>query len=717
MSPAACPACVAVPPHLVEPVGDVVSGFDLSVPGVHCAGCIRTIEAGLRDVDGVLGARVNLSLKRLSIRSDGRQGLEAQVRATLENMGFEAFELDAKTLAARRDPVGRDLLVRLGVAGFAAMNVMLLSVSVWAGADGATRDFLHWVSAGIALPTTAFAAQPFFKSAWSALRGARLNMDVPISLAILLACAMSLYETSQGGENAYFDAALSLTFFLLAGRYLDHQTRAKARSAAVELSALDVPKAQLIKDGRTSTVQVEALVPGDRVLVRPGARIPVDGVVVDGTSALDMSLLTGETMPAAATTNTPVYAGILNINAPLEVEVTTVGRGTKLAQIAALVAAAEATKTTYTALADRAAQIYAPVVHLLALAAFVGWQWATGDTRLAIGVATAVLIITCPCALGLAAPAVMTAATGRLYRAGILLRDGVGLERLGDIDTVVFDKTGTLTTGEMSVLKAPSGDALAVAAGLAQRSDHPLSAAIRGMAGIAELPEITQITEYLGVGIEGIWNHQIVRLGRAGWIGVAPFGDLVQTWVQIGERPPQVFLFEDRLKDSAAPAIDDLKARGLRVVMLSGDTQGTTDLLAQKLGIDEAVGGVLPDQKLGHIARLGARVLMVGDGLNDTAALAGAHVSISPAKAIDAARAASDFVLVKDDLRLIGTCLDLARAAKRRMLENFAIAAAYNAVAIPIALAGLATPLLAALAMSASSICVSLNALRLTREG
>lgn len=717
MSPAACPACVAVPPHLVEPVGDVVSGFDLSVPGVHCAGCIRTIEAGLREVDGVLGARVNLSLKRLSIRSDGRQGLEAQVRATLENMGFEAFELDAKTLAARRDPVGRDLLVRLGVAGFAAMNVMLLSVSVWAGADGATRDFLHWVSAGIALPTTAFAAQPFFKSAWSALRGARLNMDVPISLAILLACAMSLYETSQGGENAYFDAALSLTFFLLAGRYLDHQTRAKARSAAVELSALDVPKAQLIKDGRTSTVQVEALVPGDRVLVRPGARIPVDGVVVDGTSALDMSLLTGETMPAAATTNTPVYAGILNINAPLEVEVTTVGRGTKLAQIAALVAAAEATKTTYTALADRAAQIYAPVVHLLALAAFVGWQWATGDTRLAIGVATAVLIITCPCALGLAAPAVMTAATGRLYRAGILLRDGVGLERLGDIDTVVFDKTGTLTTGEMSVLKAPSGDALAVAAGLAQRSDHPLSAAIRGMAGIAELPEITQITEHPGAGIEGIWNHQIVRLGRADWIGVAPFGDLVQTWVQIGERPPQVFLFEDRLKDSAAPAIDDLKARGLRVVMLSGDTQGTTDLLAQKLGVDEAVGGVLPDQKLGHIARLGARVLMVGDGLNDTAALAGAHVSISPAKAIDAARAASDFVLVKDDLRLIGTCLDLARAAKRRMLENFAIAAAYNAVAIPIALAGLATPLLAALAMSASSICVSLNALRLTREG
>jgi len=715
MTVASCPACVAVPHEKMEQTVAAASSMEISVPTVHCAGCIGKIEKGLRQLDGVLDARVNLSLKRVRVQGDRRDGIEDAVLDKLANLGFEAHPLDNKTLAQKPDDTARGLLIRLGIAGFAMMNVLLLSVSVWAGAEGVTRDFLHWVSAAIALPTIAYAAQPFFKNAWSALRVHSLNMDVPISLAILMASGLSLYETIHSGEHAYFDAALSLTFFLLAGRYLDHQTRAKARSAAVELTALEVPRAQRLRDGQVETVDIGDLHVGERILVRRGARVPVDGLVAKGASELDMSLLTGETMPKRIAKDDAVYSGTLNLGPTFEVDITHIGKGTKLAEIADLVATAEATKTKYTTLADQAARIYAPLVHLLALGAFLFWQFYTGDTRLAIGIATAVLIITCPCALGLAVPAVMTAVSGRLYRMGVLIRNGAALERLVDVDTVVFDKTGTLTTGVMIVVKAPDGHALLIAASLAAQSDHPLSQAVAKLVRGQKLLAVDHVVEYGGMGLEAQIDGTRVRLGRAEWIGCAAQQGYVQTWLQIEDQAPVPFLFEDTVKSSAQQAVLRLQQRGLKVVMLSGDTQITTDRLAKTLGIDQAIGAVLPDEKLKIVQSFGEHVLMVGDGLNDTAALAGASVSMSPAAAIDAARAASDFVLVKDDLALIDACITLSKSAKRRMLENFGIAAGYNAVAIPVALIGLATPLLAALAMSASSICVSLNALRLTR--
>ena len=366
MTSAACPACVAVPLDRIEQTTNAERSLDISVPTVHCAGCIGKIERGLQVLDGVSHARVNLSLKRLHVQFSGNVDIEDAVLDKLSNLGFEAHLLDEKIINQKPDDVARGLLIRLGIAGFAAMNVMLLSVSVWAGAEGVTRDFLHWVSAAIALPTVAYTAQPFFKNAWSAIKVRRLNMDVPISLAILMASGLSLYEVSQSGEHAYFDAALSLTFFLLAGRYLDHQTRAKARSAAVELTAWEVQRAQVMRDGQVETVAVETLNIGDRVLVRRGVRIPVDGIVAKGESELDMSLLTGETMPSVIKQSDRVYSGTLNLGAPFEMNITQLGQGTKLAEITALVATAEATKTKYTTLADKAAQIYAPLVHLLA---------------------------------------------------------------------------------------------------------------------------------------------------------------------------------------------------------------------------------------------------------------------------------------------------------------------------------------------------------------
>ncbi|GHA43428.1 copper-translocating P-type ATPase [Amylibacter ulvae] len=715
MNTAVCPACVAIPNEKIEQIRTDIGALEISVPTIHCAACIQKIERGLNALDCVLNARVNLSLKRVSIRHNDNPNCEDIIMDTLANLGFDAHLLDDHKLNQNGDDVGRGLLMRLGIAGFAAMNVMLLSVSVWAGADGLTRDFLHWVSAAIALPTVAYTAQPFFKNAYAALRVGQLNMDVPISLAILMAAGLSIYETFHGGEHAYFDAALSLTFFLLAGRYLDHQTRARARSAATALSALEVPRAQQIKDGQITTVNVSDLAINDRVLVRKGARIPVDAVIVKGQSDLDVSLISGETMLATVTVDDQVYAGTLNVGAPLEILVTQTGAGTKLAEIMDLIQQGENLKTKYTRLADRAAGIYAPLVHLLALVAFVFWQFYSGDTRLAVGIATAVLIITCPCALGLAVPAVMTAASGRLFRSGVLIKDGAALERLAGVDTVVFDKTGTLTTGEFSVISAPKGEDLQIAASLAAQSDHPIAQAIVQYGPNQSLLSLDHIKDTAGKGVSGMYHGQIVKLGHADWVGAEPVPNHVQTWLRIGQNPPVPFLFDDMLKDSAEPAIDALQKSGLRVVLLSGDTQSATDRLAKKLGIDDARGGVQPREKLQMVQSLGEHVLMVGDGLNDTAALAGAHVSMAPARAIDAARTASDFVLIKDDLMLIPDCIALAQSAKRRMLENFAIAGAYNAVAIPIALIGLATPLLAALAMSASSICVSLNALRLTK--
>ncbi len=416
-SAAACPGCVATPTEAVEePIAP--GRLALSLPGIHCQGCISGVERILNAHPGVKSARVNLTLKRAMIDA------EADVEATtlipmLEAGGYEAHELDPGALkATQTDRAGRDLLMRLAVAGFASMNVMLLSVSVWSGAEDATRDMFHWISAAITLPAIAFSAQPFFKNAWSALKVRKLNMDVPIVLAIVLALATSLWETVLSGHHAYFDAAMALTFFLLAGRYLDYRTRAAARSAAEELAALEVPRALRLENGVEVEVPVAALDVGDRVLVRPGGRMPVDGVVVDGQSELDRSLLTGETVPVFAAPDQSVSAGEVNLTGPLTIEATAVGQDTSLHRMTDLVAIAESGRSNYTSLADKAAKLYAPGVHILSALSFLGWYLYTWDMRTALNIAAAVLIITCPCALGLAVPAVTTAASGRLSAKG-----------------------------------------------------------------------------------------------------------------------------------------------------------------------------------------------------------------------------------------------------------------------------------------------------------
>ncbi|MDR5652237.1 heavy metal translocating P-type ATPase [Ruixingdingia sedimenti] len=721
--PAACPACVVAPSaeRLAQLAAPQAARLMLSLPTAHCAACISTVETGLQRLPGVHSARVNLTLKRVLVEADAEMTAQDLIPA-LARLGYEAHELDAGVLSVTDgDRQGRDLLMRLGVAGFAMMNVMLLSVAVWSGAEDATRDLFHWISGAIALPTVAFAGQPFFKSAWAALKAGRLGMDFPISLALVLASSISVYETWHSGHHAYFDAAVMLTFFLLGGRYLDHRTRAVARSAAQELAALEVPRAIRLSEGAEVTVPVAELAVGDLVLVRPGGRVPVDGVVTAGTSEIDRSLLTGESLPAFAGPETPVSAGEVNLTGPLTVRVTAAGKDTSLHRMADLVAIAESARTRYTSLADRAARAYSPLVHILSFSAFGWWMWQTGgDVRHAINISAAVLIITCPCALGLAVPAVVTAASGRLFRKGLLIKSGTALERLAEVDTVVFDKTGTLTMGTPAPVNLddhPRAD-LELAAALAGASSHPLALALaRACADAGIRPAGGEdLHEVPGYGVEGRWQGRRVRLGRAGWVGADPLA-VTATWLHRGDdAPARAFTFADSLRPGAEAAVAGLRAQGKRVWLISGDAPGAVRDLAERLGIDDWQAEALPQEKAAKVAAFaaeGRKVLMVGDGLNDTAALAAAHVSVSPASALDAARVASDIVLLGRDIAPVADAARIAGQATRRIKENFAISGLYNVVAVPIALVGLATPLWAALAMSLSSITVSLNALRL----
>ncbi|TCM85760.1 heavy metal translocating P-type ATPase [Rhodovulum steppense] len=721
--PAACPACAVVPSAeaLAEAAAPRDARLVLSLPTIHCAGCISAVERALEATPGVREARVNLTLKRVAVATEPDLTAEALI-TVLDRAGYEAHELDAGMIAATAtDRAGRDLLMRIAVSGFAMMNIMLLSVAVWSGASDFTRDMFHWISAMIALPTVAFAGQPFFRSAARALGARRLNMDVPISLALILATGFSLYETSQHGPHAYFDAAVALTFFLLAGRYLDHRTRAVARSAAEELAALEVPRAiRRRADGTEETVPVAGITVGDIVLVKPGARVPVDGVIAEGRSEIDRSLLTGETLPAYAEPGLAVSAGEVNLTGPLAVTVTAAGQDTSLHRMAELVAVAESAKNRYTSLADRAARVYSPGVHVLALGAFIGWLWLSGgDVRLSVNIAVALLIITCPCALGLAVPAVSTAASGRLFRKGMLIKDGTVLERLAEVDTVVFDKTGTLTLGmpEPTNLGEHARRDLEIALALAEASGHPLARALADAARKAGLhpARLSDIREVPGHGVEGRLAGETVRLGRAAWVGAEAAGTTA-AWLRMGQATPVAFTFADRLRPGAEAAIAALRAQGMAVRLVSGDAPAPVAELAARLGIADWTAEALPGDKAALIHGLterGSRVLMIGDGLNDTAALAAAHASISPATALDAARVASDIVLLGTDLTPLGEVVTTARKAVRRIHENFTISAIYNVIAIPIALVGFATPLAAALAMSASSITVSLNALRL----
>jgi len=691
---------------------------DLSVPGVHCGACIETVESALKLLENVEHARVNLSTKRVSVRWRGSQ--PPPIVETLDKLGYEAHLFET---APAKDETLAELYRAVGISGFASMNIMLLSVSVWSGADAATRDLFHWVSALIALPALAIAGRIFFRSAWNALRHGRSNMDVPIVIGVSLAFGISIYETINHGPHAYFDAAVTLLFFLLIGRTLDHVMRERARSAVMGLARLAPLGAMTIRpDGSREYLPIAEIVPGMQLLIAAGERVPVDGCVISGASDLDCSLVTGESDAQPVAAGSMVRAGTLNLTQPLTIEVTATADQSFLAEMIRLMEAAEGGRARYRRLADRASALYSPLVHTAALLTFLAWMAITGDWHQALTVAIAVLIITCPCALGLAVPIVQVVAARRLFENGIMVKEGSAMERLAQIDTVVFDKTGTLTLGRPQLTNADKIDSgtLAIAAALAAHSCHPLSRTLVETAsrrGVEHLC-VTNVQEIPGFGIEARIGDKTYRLGRADWANHAqmPVASVSGTVLSCDGRQLAVFSFEDRLRAGAAEAISDLKAAGLEVELLSGDRHEAVEIVGEQLAIDRIKAQVLPGDKsarLKELAASGRKTLMVGDGLNDAPALAAAHVAMAPATAADIGRNAADFVFLRESLTAVPLALDIARQSGKLIRQNFGVAIAYNIMAVPIAVFGYVTPLVAAIAMSVSSLIVVANAMRL----
>jgi P-type Cu2+ transporter len=693
----------------------------LSVPAVHCGLCISTVEHALGKLPGVEEARVNLTAKSVSIRWRSGGGQPPLVE-TLSRIGYSAHLVDFSP--DQRDPVLGDLLRALAISGFAAGNIMLLSVSVWSGADAATRDMFHWISALIAIPALILAGRIFFRSAWSALRHGRMNMDVPISLGVSLAFSLSIYETSTHGEHAYFDAGVTLLFFLLIGRTLDHVMREKARDAVKGLARLGSRGAIVLQeDGARSFLPVADIRQGMTVLLAAGERVPVDAVVMRGTSEIDASLATGESLPRTVCEGDRLIAGTLNLNGALEIRAAAAAQDSFLAEMVRLMEAAEGARARYRRIADRASALYSPVVHLAALLTFLGWLQVSGDVHYALTTAIAVLIITCPCALGLAVPIVQVMAARKLFEQGIMLKDGSALERLAEADTILFDKTGTLTLGRPKLMNAATISAahLAFAAEMSSYSRHPLSSAIHAAADQFSANSMAApAREFPGLGLEAKIGKFTYRLGRPSWaLSENSRSTSGGTVLSRNGKLLARFQFEDNLRDGAKLAAAFAHEAGMRTEIVSGDNASAVASIAGALGIKAFAAEMLPGGKSERVKRLtaeGRHVLMVGDGINDAPAMAGAHVSMAPATAADIGRNAADFVFLRESLAALPVALQVATKSGQLIRQNFALAIGYNLIAVPIAVLGYVTPLLAAAAMSLSSILVVANAMRLIEK-
>ena len=714
----------------------------LAIDGLRCGACVWLIESVLGQEKSVMTGRVNMTSRRLKLVWRGSEAEAQRLVERIESLGYRLVPFDPAALAAARDDTDRALIRALAVAGFAAINVMLMSIGIWAGdASGlldtmgpATRDLLHYVSAIIALPAIAYCGQPFFRSALAVLRHGRTNMDVPISIGVVLVTGLSLAQTMAHARDAYFDSAITLLFFLLIGRVLDHRARGRVRATVELLLTLRSTEVTVLgQDGTATRRPARTLVPGERVLVGMGERIGVDGVVERGESSIDSSLVTGESLPVAVAPGGQVFAGTMNLGAPLTVQVTASEDGTLLAECAHLIEASEARRSRFVVLADRVARRYAPAVHLTALATFLGWYfWGGASVTQALLTASAVLIITCPCALALAVPAVQVIATARLFRAGILLKSATALERLAEVDTVVFDKTGTLTEPALALVRdGVDPRALRDAAALAAHSRHPLARALVAASG--NVPMAEQVEEHPGQGV----SAGEMRLGSAAFVGAvaAPPGpgrpghltprdatpdDPIEPNRAVGpelwfSRPGQVpvrLAFAERPRFDAAETIARLRRMGLTVRLLSGDREASVARIAAAVGIDDWRAECSPIEKVSALRKMGGRVLMVGDGLNDGPCLAEAHVSASPATAADISQTLADAVFQGAGLSAIADLVVTARRARGLMRGNIGLSLAYNSLMVPLAIAGMVTPWLAAAAMSGSSLLVIGNSFR-----
>ena len=710
----------------------------LILEGIVCAACVWLNERHVNALPGVLEFRVNYSTHRARLCWDERQVKLSQVLAAIAAIGYIAHPFDPSRQEALQKRERAVALRRLAVAGLCSMQVMMLAVGLYVGEyqgmEVWIRDFLRWICLVLAAPVVVYSAQPFFNAAWRDLRRRQLGMDVPVSLAVLAAFAASVWHTWLGSGEVYYDSVTMFVFFLLAGRFLEMTARHRAGQISEALvRMLPASATRLDADGVEQVVPVAELAPGDRVLVRPGETIPADGRVAEGASSVDESLLTGESLPLSRRRGDALIGGALNVESPLVMRIEKVGAETVLSAIVRLLDRAQSEKPRLALLADRIAAWFVAALLGAAAAVSLTW-WMLSDFDTAFRITLSVLVVTCPCALSLATPTAIVAATGALTRLGVLTTRGHALETLARATLVIFDKTGTLTYGRPQVVavEPESGlearRCLALAAALERGSEHPVGRALAEAAGVA-VPTATDLRNTPGDGVEGWIEGRCYRVGRAGFAaglsGAAVAGhadlDTASTWVALGDDSGLLAWFQltDTLRPGAAAAVADLRARGLRVLLLSGDRPEAVAHVAREAGITEAAGGLSPQDKLEwlrELQRQGAVVAMVGDGVNDTPVLAAAQVSLAMGGGTQLAHATADMILLSERLEHLVRGVDMARRTLMVMRENFAWAIGYNLIAMPLAAGGWLTPWMSALGMSFSSLLVVVNALRLRQS-
>ncbi|WP_065614977.1 heavy metal translocating P-type ATPase [Pseudomonas moraviensis] len=702
----------------------------LLMEGISCAACGWLIEKHLRTLPGVAEARLNLSNHRLHVRWADAQLPLSQILAELRHVGYAAHPYQADRASEQLASENRLALRQLGVAGLLWFQAMMATMATWPEFNIDLSPELHtilrWVALFLTTPIVFYSCAPFFKGAMRDLRTRHLTMDVSVSLAIGSAYIAGIWTSITGVGELYFDAVGMFALFLLAGRYLERRARERTAAATAQLvNLLPASCLRLDSNGQSERILLSELRLGERILVPPGSILPADGKIIDGQSSIDESLLTGEYLPQPRALGDAVTAGTLNVEGALTVEVQALGQDTRLSAIVRLLDRAQAEKPRLAEIADRAAQWFL-LLSLIAAAA-IGLLWWQLDSSRAFWIVLAMLVATCPCALSLATPTALTAATGTLHKLGLLLTRGHVLEGLNQIDTVIFDKTGTLTEGRL-VLRSirplgalDSEQCLSLAAALENRSEHPIARAF-GRAPLAA----EEVHSSPGLGLEGVVGERRLRIGQAQFacaLSGAPLPsmpDEAGQWLLLADThgPLAWLVLDDRLRDDAPALLAACKARGWRTLLLSGDSSPMVASVAAELGIDEARGGLRPDDKLQVLQQLhkeGRKVLMLGDGVNDVPVLAAADISVAMGSATDLAKTSADAVLLSNRLGALVQAFTLARRTRRVIIENLLWAALYNGLMLPFAALGWITPVWAAVGMSISSLTVVLNALRLTR--
>ncbi|NEV61777.1 heavy metal translocating P-type ATPase [Thiorhodococcus minor] len=732
--------------------------INLLVEGIHCAACVWLIEKGLESLPGVEEARVNLTGRRLRVRWDNGRLKLSRILRRLADIGYAATPFDPNSAESAIGRENRDLLLRMAWAGFAMMNLLWVSIALYSGADqGEHRDFFHWIGFVLATPTLVYSGAPFYKGAWSGLRSGYLSMDLPIAIGVTTTYGYSLYVTLGGSEigAVYWDTVVNFLFVILVGRYLEAISRRRAVASTQRLLDLQPKVATRLDGDREEVVPIRSLQVGERVLVRPGERIPVDGEVVEGGSGVDESMLSGESRKVAKAVGDSVAAGTINGAGVLQVRISGLLRETALGRIIGLVEAAQSSRAPIQRLADRVVPWF--VAATLGLAVLTFLVWLRTDVEVALMAATAVLIITCPCAFGLATPMAVAVASGLGASRGILVKNGAVLERLSAIRHIVFDKTGTLTEGRPQVVALrdaasgwqvcdtdPVDGAVGLPLGAAQRgqlrrlgalerlSEHPVARAILDLCERSQLStaglSVTETRVAPGLGICGRVDGEMLVIGTHEWLASNGVTERLQRDVPaqsgaeglvhcaINGREVMQLRIADRLRPGAADLVARMRARGIRVTMLTGDRREAAERIAAQLGDIAVIAEVLPDEKDAVIDRLqrdGTPVAMVGDGVNDAPALTRADVGIAMGSGTDVSIASADIVLISSELERVIEATELSRRTLRAIRQNIGISILYNLVMVPLAMSGVITPLIAAVSMPLSSLAVIGNSARI----